>query len=60
MRLSLHALRAWQVAALCVRVHQLNNELTSVTLERDALKALLESQSRALTAALRHVDPQGD
>jgi len=38
MRLSLHALRAWQVAALCVRVHQLNNELTSVTLERDSYK----------------------
>lgn len=41
-------------------VHRLNNALTAAYLELAAIKALLESQSRALTAALRHVDPQGD
>lgn len=49
-----------ETLALRKQVHELNNQLTTAILERDALKALLESQSRALTAALRHVDPQGD
>ena len=46
---ALYATSRDEVLSLRTQVHALNNQLTAVILERDALKALLESQKRATT-----------